>query len=413
MRSRSPCGVKKHCARRPPLLREPAPFQRTEPVNATLLDATHFPRPTAGERALEHFLASGFRRIEPAGSASGRDLSRNVGRGDPRAAVPDREPDGRRGAVPPARIHDPRLPRLSRLRQGRRGRRIRLSRPGLPGAGRGRRRARPDRPRELRPPGRRSRRRGDLFAGDGGRRRGGRQARRPGSATPACSTPCSPRSPCRTSGGGGSGAASPRGATLAAILDARVPGPARPGRRARGAGERRPRTARARWSRTCSRSPASTPVGGRIGERDRRPLPRTGGAPLAGRDRRREAARRSNPISPSPAIRTTRRRSCARSRRRPASTSARRSTPSSGATASSPRAASRSRRRASRPPSCATSTITPASCSRRTIRRGRTRGPRSPAAATTASRASSAPTATFPPSAPRSRSTGCPTGARR
>jgi ATP phosphoribosyltransferase regulatory subunit len=36
------------------------------PVNATLLDATLPIARSAGERALEHFLAAGFRRIEPA-----------------------------------------------------------------------------------------------------------------------------------------------------------------------------------------------------------------------------------------------------------------------------------------------------------------------------------------------------------
>jgi len=58
-------GSKKRCARRGALLKEAA-ILRTNPVNATLLDATLPLARSAGERALEHFLASGFKRIEPA-----------------------------------------------------------------------------------------------------------------------------------------------------------------------------------------------------------------------------------------------------------------------------------------------------------------------------------------------------------
>ena len=68
-----------------------------------------------------------------------------------------------------------------------------------------------------------------------------------------------------------------------------------------------------------------------------------------------------------PAIPTRRRSSFGAWPDPPGSTSPRRLTPSSCATASSPPGGRESRIFASAPPSCATSTITPASCSRRTI----------------------------------------------
>ena len=65
---------------------------------------------------------------------------------------------------------------------------------------------------------------------------------------------------------------------------------------------------------------------------------------------------------------------------------------------------------ASAPPSCATSTITPASYSRPTTPPPLARRPRSRADATTGSRGASAQARTSPPSAPRSPSTGSATG---
>ena len=269
----------------------------------------------------------------------------------------------RRGAVPPARIHDPRLPRLSRLGQGGRGRRIFLSRTGLPGPGRPGRRATADRPRKLWPQGRRGGRRGDLLAvhGGGGGGGGGKLAARLGDAglfdalLTALALPEVWRRRLKR------GLA--QGRDLATILDrhgrARSPSPAcwprwraptMPGP--------------ARWSRTCWRSPASRPSA--AAPRARSP---TGFSSRrrSGRATRSEPrnGRCSKPISPCPAIRTSPPTSCDDLAARRGSTSAGRSTPSSCATASSPRAAWRSRTPAFRPPSCAISTITPASCSRR------------------------------------------------
>ena len=113
--------------------------------------------------------------------------------------------------------------------------------------------------------------------------------------------------------------------------------------------------------------------------------------------RRRASSRRRSAASwRSPAIPIPPRASCARSPTTRSSTSARRSIRSTSASASSPRAACRSRRSAIRPASCATSTITPASSSRRSTPPIRPRGRRSAAAATTASPAGSAPRPTFP-----------------
>ena len=58
----------KGCAGRGALLKGQPPQRQDEdhPVNATLLDATLSLARSAGERALAHFMASGFKRIEPA-----------------------------------------------------------------------------------------------------------------------------------------------------------------------------------------------------------------------------------------------------------------------------------------------------------------------------------------------------------
>ena len=160
---------------------------------------------------------------------------------------------------------------------------------------------------------------------------------------------------------------------------------ARPAWRAGGAGERRSRRRQGSGRgpagdrrHRCGRRPQR--------ERDRRPLSGTGVAPRRGRRSKRRSARCWTPSSPFPAIRTKRRSSFGAWRSPPASTWARRWTRSSGATASSPPAAWRSRRPGSAPPSCAISTITPASCSRPTIPMSPARGPRSPAGVTTGSR---------------------------
>ncbi len=61
-------GRKKRCARRVALIKG-RPFEdvpEDPPLNAALLDATLPIARSAGERALEHFLTAGFRRIEPA-----------------------------------------------------------------------------------------------------------------------------------------------------------------------------------------------------------------------------------------------------------------------------------------------------------------------------------------------------------
>ena len=168
--------AEKGCASRPALLKDPALIE-DESGERDHCSTPRYPiARSAGERALEHFLAAGS-------SASSRPILHpasiflDMSGEEIRGRLFLTADADRRGALPPAGIHDPRLPGLSRLRQGRRDRGILLSRPGLPRAGRGRRRARPDRPRKLWPQGRRSRRRRDLLAGDGGRGRGGRKAR--------------------------------------------------------------------------------------------------------------------------------------------------------------------------------------------------------------------------------------------
>ena len=141
--------------------------------------------------------------------------------------------------------------------QGRRRRRIFLSRPGVPGARGAGRRADADRARKLRPHGRRGGRRGSVRAEPSRRRRRRGAARSPrGSATPACSTACWLRWKFRKPGAGACAAASPAGAASTPFSAAR----ARARSRSRACWRRwkAPITpAPRRWSRTCSRSPAS------------------------------------------------------------------------------------------------------------------------------------------------------------
>ncbi len=374
-------------------------------MNATPLDAIASRRPQcrrAGARA--------FSRLRVSSASSRRSCIRPRSSSTcPGEAIRGRlfltAGRGGRGALPQARIYHPRLPRLSRLGQSRRGRRIFLSRAGLPRAGRGRRRTRPDRPRKLWPQGRRSGRRRDLLAGDGGGRRGGRKAR--GAARR--------RRPVRRASHGARPArrlAPAPEARAGARPRSRAPsstGAARARSRSRACWRRwkAPTTrAPARWSRTCWRSPAST----------RSADARRARSPTGSSSRRRSArATRSASrqrqvlasylaVSGDPDVAADKLRDLARVGRARPRPGARRL-----------RAAQRLHRRARRrdrgdplfaPPSCATSTITPASCSRRATRRGPTRGQRSPAAATTALRASSGRARTFPRSARRLRSTG-------
>ena len=159
---------------------------------------------------------------------------------------------------------------------------------------------------------------------------------------------------------------------------------ARPAWGAGGAGERRSRRRQgAGRGSACDRRHRR----GRWTQRrrDRRPLSGTGVAQVGSADRSGEAdgARRLLGV---PAIPTMRRASFGAWRIPPVSTWAPRSTRSSGVTASSPPAVWRSRRPGSAPPSCAISTITPASCSRPTIPIRQLRRPRSPAGVTTGSR---------------------------
>ena len=177
-----------------------------------------FPRRRSPIRPKRRRTGSGAfpcRRLRAHGAphpSSGGGLSRHVGRGDPRPPVPDQR-RRRRGTLPEAGIHDPGLPGLSCVGQGRQDGRIFLSRPRLPLPGRGRR-ARPDRPRKFWQKGCGSRRRGNLRAFDGGRGGGRRRRSPPASATRDCSTACSRRFRCRASGAGACGAASRKAAAF-------------------------------------------------------------------------------------------------------------------------------------------------------------------------------------------------------
>ena len=294
------------CASACALLKEAAKLRTTplerDPVRR---HASHRPqRRRAGARAFPGLGVQAHRARRP---APGLDLPRHVGRGDSRPAVPDRRRLGR-GAVPQARIYDPRLPRLSGLRQGGRGGRIFLSRTGLPGPGRRRRRALPDRPRKLWPQGPRGGRRGDLLALDGGGRGGGRKARGaarrrrpvrrpPDGARPARALAAAPEAGAR---------ARPR---PCGHPRRPLPERARPARRAGRDGERRPRGRPRAGPGPAWRSPASTPSA----------AARRARSPTGSSSRRRSArATRSgprndrfwNPISPCPAIRTSPPTSC-------------------------------------------------------------------------------------------------------
>ena len=112
---------------------------------------------SAGERALDHFLAAGFERIEPAVlhpaalflDMSGEEVRRRLFLTAGRLG---------RGDVPEAGIYDPRLPRLSRFGRAGADRRIFLSRPGVSRPRGPGRRADPDRARKFRPQATRKRR---------------------------------------------------------------------------------------------------------------------------------------------------------------------------------------------------------------------------------------------------------------
>ena len=279
-----------------------------------------------------------------------------------------------------------------------------LSRAGLPGPGRGRRRTRPDRPRKLRPQGRRSGRRRNLLACDGGRRRGGRKAcgaaRRRRPVRCALTTLALPEVWRRRLKRGLA-----QGRDLAAILDGRGQSAlAQPGVLA--AMESADHEGARALVEDLLAIAGIDAVGGRspseIADRFLEQAALRSGDAIG--VEKRQVLESYLAVSGDPDVAADKLGDLAA---RPGSTSAGRSTPSSGATASSPPGASRSRRPGSPPPSCATSTITQASCSRPATQRGRRRNPRLPAAAMTALRASSAPRRTFPRSARRSRSTAC------
>ena len=103
--------------RRPRALLKEAANLRKNLVNANspVRDRTDASRREAGARALDHFLAAGFQRIEPPilqPAAAFLDMSGEDIRG--RLYLTSRRLG--RGTVPAARLHDPRLPRPSRRR---------------------------------------------------------------------------------------------------------------------------------------------------------------------------------------------------------------------------------------------------------------------------------------------------------
>ena len=265
---RSPWGEVRGCAPGPALLIGDRRPMRGHPVTQTILRRFREPnaakrrsrQPSAARRRRTRARLSAcgrFRAHGAADPASGGDFSRYVRRGGPPPPVPHRRRCGRR-AVPQARIYDPRLSRLSQFGQGRQNRGIFLSRPGFPRSRRPSRRADADRAREFRAPGRRSGRRRGVLARDGGGDRGrGRRAR--GAARRR--RPVRRHARFAENSGAVAKASAPRRRPRAEPRShfqpsrARARSPSRAcWRRSRAPITPAPR----RWSRTCSRSPAST-----------------------------------------------------------------------------------------------------------------------------------------------------------
>ena len=235
------------------------------PVNAILNDPPVQAAPSPGDRALEHFLAAGFVRIEPpilhpaatfldmsGEEIRGRLFLTNGASGEELCLRPEY-------TIPVCRAY------LASPEAGRVAA-IFLSRPGLPSPGRtaggSGRRTHSDRARKL--SGARTPRAADaeIFALAMEAARDGRRPARStcGSATPISSTACWHRSRCRTSGcrrlrRGRRARAQPLepSSTRAANSAQRAIG--RAGRAWKAPTTPGPR----RWSRICSRSPASPP----------------------------------------------------------------------------------------------------------------------------------------------------------
>ena len=83
-------GSEKGCAAAQRFVKGGRRIRGSNPVNATPLDAALPIARSAGERALGHFLAAGFRRIEPAVLHPASIFLDMSGEDDPRPAVPDR-----------------------------------------------------------------------------------------------------------------------------------------------------------------------------------------------------------------------------------------------------------------------------------------------------------------------------------